>query len=438
MSDTLQNLLDIAKNVLPPIGALIDDEKGEQLAKDVADIVEAVVGHLAPENQMKAVDEDPALRAALKIKIEEAANRRVAAENRAFESEHNDQMQVKRREIADEQYDHEKELGDFQKALENTEAARAHANKAAISERWWVSFVNPALSMIIVIAFFVLILLVALKPVGVEVYVNDTGDVIPLEDVRVAADGTHEDISGNRLNRRIIGNNLEIFYVAFGAMATAFVTVVGFHFGSSSGSKRKTKLQKLYGTRGTLSAGAAAPAGQGAASAASGANISGVVSSRLTVVKDGEVANLHPFERFWMENLSHIEHFNWRELLEKGASNTGVGLNTDPPPELYQNVVPLVNALDRIRKDLGAPVQLTSVYRNPAYNRHVGGAPSSRHMKFDAADFRVLGGGAGSSDRWSEVAKRLRRAGAFRGGIGVYSNFVHIDTRGQNADWDKR
>ena len=252
MTDRLQTLLEIAKLVLPPIGALIDDEDGEQLAKDVADIVEAVVGHLAPADQMKSVEDDPALQAELKIKLEEAANRQAAADNRALEAKYNDELETGRRELANDQHDHEEELEDFQKTLESTEAARAYAAKAAASERWWVSFVNPVLSLIIVTAFFVFILLIARNPIGVEVFLSAAGNVIPTQDVRVVAEGTYEDVNGNRLDRRIIGNNLEVFYVAFGAMATAFVTVVGFHFGSSSGSQRKTKLQRLYGTRGTL------------------------------------------------------------------------------------------------------------------------------------------------------------------------------------------
>lgn len=161
MSDQLQTLLDIAKLVLPPIGALIDDEDGEQLAKDVADIVEAVVGHLAPADQMKVVKSDPALQTELKIKIEEAANRQAEADNRALEAKHNEELEARRRELAKEQQDHKEELEDFQKTLESTQAARAHAAKAALSERWWVSSINTVLSVIIVTAFFLLIWLIA-------------------------------------------------------------------------------------------------------------------------------------------------------------------------------------------------------------------------------------------------------------------------------------
>jgi len=33
------------------------------------------------------------------------------------------------------------------------------------------------------------------------------------------------------------------------------------------------------------------------------------------------------------------------------------------------------------------------------------------------------------------VARGLRSRGHFRGGVGRYSSFTHIDTRGRNVDW---
>jgi hypothetical protein len=33
------------------------------------------------------------------------------------------------------------------------------------------------------------------------------------------------------------------------------------------------------------------------------------------------------------------------------------------------------------------------------------------------------------------VARNLRDRGLFKGGIGGYWNFTHIDSRGENMDW---
>ncbi|WP_299955729.1 D-Ala-D-Ala carboxypeptidase family metallohydrolase [uncultured Roseobacter sp.] len=442
MNEKIRNLLEIAVYVLPPIGALIKDDEGEELAKDVAAVVEAVIGHVAPEKQKKAVEDDPALQIRLRIEIEEAANRKAAEDNRALEVERSRILERERQRLAKEQNTHEEDLDKSRKELDSAEASRAYATKSAASESWWISGINPFLSIVIVLSFFFFLYLIAKNPIGEKVFVNSDDEVISVENVDIGADGTFRDAEGGLILQRVTGNNLEVFYIAFGALATAFVTVVGFHFGSSSGSKRKTQLQRLYGTRGTLSGVGAGQTGKSTSPSEKKLSLtSGTATVRETIVAAtaGKVLGAkHPFEQFWNENLSHIEHFNWREVLEKGASKTGVGLNTDPPRELYQNVVPLVNALDRIRGEIGAPIQLTSVYRSPEYNRHVGGVSDSRHMQFDAADFRVLGGRSGDSGRWSQIAKRMRKKGVFRGGVGVYTTFVHIDTRGSNADWDRR
>jgi len=43
---------------------------------------------------------------------------------------------------------------------------------------------------------------------------------------------------------------------------------------------------------------------------------------------------------------------------------------------------------------------------------------------------------AGGPAEAAETAKELREEGFFRGGIGTYTSFVHIDTRGRNATWE--
>ena len=34
-----------------------------------------------------------------------------------------------------------------------------------------------------------------------------------------------------------------------------------------------------------------------------------------------------------------------------------------------------------------------------------------------------------------DVLQQMRSSGLFSGGIGKYTSFVHVDTRGHNADW---
>ena len=40
-----------------------------------------------------------------------------------------------------------------------------------------------------------------------------------------------------------------------------------------------------------------------------------------------------------------------------------------------------------------------------------------------------------SASHANYVAKQLRQKGYFKGGVGRYPSFVHVDTRGTNVNW---
>jgi len=106
--------------------------------------------------------------------------------------------------------------------------------------------------------------------------------------------------------------------------------------------------------------------------------------------------------------------------------------NTIPPRTLWKNIVPTLRVLDDLRDELKAPVVISSTYRAPAYNKAIRGAPHSRHLLFDAVDFSVRGV---PPARAAAVLIQWRNEGKFKGGVGTYNNFVHLDTRGVNATW---
>lgn len=87
----------------------------------------------------------------------------------------------------------------------------------------------------------------------------------------------------------------------------------------------------------------------------------------------------------------------------------------------------LVEYLRDIRKHFNAPITITSAYRCTKHNRNVGGATGSRHTKGDAADIVVKGVAP------LKVAQYAESIGIK--GIGLYSNFVHIDTRDKKSFW---
>lgn len=132
-----------------------------------------------------------------------------------------------------------------------------------------------------------------------------------------------------------------------------------------------------------------------------------------------------------------LRHFSAEELLFLGHSNAPggscAGRNSPPPESLWNNIANTAQMLDEIRHRLGAPCRINSAYRADPYNRCVGGESGSLHMRFNAIDFRC---DSGTSAQWHSVAKAVRASDPkYRGGIGKYNTFVHIDTRGQDANW---
>ncbi len=87
----------------------------------------------------------------------------------------------------------------------------------------------------------------------------------------------------------------------------------------------------------------------------------------------------------------------------------------------------LVSVLQEIRTHFGAAVVINSAFRCCAHNKAVGGAAASYHTKGMAADIVVSG------VKPLEVAKYAESIGVL--GIGLYDDFVHIDTRAVKAFW---
>ncbi|WP_319411576.1 D-Ala-D-Ala carboxypeptidase family metallohydrolase [uncultured Cohaesibacter sp.] len=134
--------------------------------------------------------------------------------------------------------------------------------------------------------------------------------------------------------------------------------------------------------------------------------------------------------------LTLAPNFAAKEFLFKGGSNlvgSCANLNTDPPEELWENVIELARLLQAIRTKFGVPVRISSCYRSPAYNRCIGGASKSQHMCFTAADITIAD--TGTPLAWYKTILQMRNNGLFEGGIGRYQSFIHVDVRGHNCEW---
>lgn len=90
----------------------------------------------------------------------------------------------------------------------------------------------------------------------------------------------------------------------------------------------------------------------------------------------------------------------------------------------------LVDILQKIRTHFGKAVNINSGYRTPSYNKKVGGATYSQHQYGTAADIRISGV---APKKIAEYAETLLPG---KGGIGIYSNFVHVDVREVKSRWN--
>ncbi|MBQ2837563.1 MAG: DUF882 domain-containing protein, partial [Peptococcaceae bacterium] len=89
----------------------------------------------------------------------------------------------------------------------------------------------------------------------------------------------------------------------------------------------------------------------------------------------------------------------------------------------------LLEILYQIRLHFNAPVIITSGYRTESYNKKVGGARESNHVKGIAADIVVKGVSP------SKVAAYADLLMPDKGGIGEYRTFVHVDVRHEKSRW---
>ena len=125
---------------------------------------------------------------------------------------------------------------------------------------------------------------------------------------------------------------------------------------------------------------------------------------------------------------------NWLPSEEQTSRDQPDDVHGDDSERELAPVLPhVLRVVDQLREHFGKPITLLSSYRSPAYNAAIDGAAAkSFHMRFQALDISVEGK---TPKQVFAVLKKWRDAGKFRGGLGLYRTFVHIDTRGSDATW---
>ncbi len=98
------------------------------------------------------------------------------------------------------------------------------------------------------------------------------------------------------------------------------------------------------------------------------------------------------------------------------------GIDNAPPAALLPNLRLLARGLDRVRRLLGHPLEISSGYRCPELNALVGGVPTSQHALGLAVDFTCPGFGSPLA-----VARALRDSDiAFDQCIYEFAEWIHL------------
>jgi uncharacterized protein YcbK (DUF882 family) len=94
--------------------------------------------------------------------------------------------------------------------------------------------------------------------------------------------------------------------------------------------------------------------------------------------------------------------------------------------------VELAKAFERIREIMGEPLIVSSGYRTAVYNDRIGGAERSQHVQGRALDLKPTSKDKGALRRLLGACLKARGEKLLTG-IGVYANFIHVDTRTGNG-----
>lgn len=129
----------------------------------------------------------------------------------------------------------------------------------------------------------------------------------------------------------------------------------------------------------------------------------------------------------------NLKHISTTQVIAPHLKRRGRVYNSLPPKAYWKKMKKTLKIADRISAELGrGPKDIVSAYRSPRYNRACSGAKrKSMHLQNNALDLVF------HASPWtvSRIARQLRSERKFKGGIGRYRGFTHLDTRGYNADW---
>lgn len=128
-----------------------------------------------------------------------------------------------------------------------------------------------------------------------------------------------------------------------------------------------------------------------------------------------------------------LQRLTPQQVIAAHAKQKGAIWNRLPPKQWWTRMGYTLRVVDRIAVYLNMPVEeVVSAYRCPVYNAQCEGAKvGSWHQANVAVDVKF----PVKASVITATSRNLRDRGLFKGGVGGYSSFTHIDTRGVNSNW---
>ncbi len=101
------------------------------------------------------------------------------------------------------------------------------------------------------------------------------------------------------------------------------------------------------------------------------------------------------------------------------------GINNNPPEEVLERLINTAECMEKVRKLLGYPINISSGYRSPELNAAVKGAKTSQHLTGEACDFTCPRFGTPR-----EIVDKIQKSAIeYSQLILEYDNWVHISFR---------
>lgn len=140
--------------------------------------------------------------------------------------------------------------------------------------------------------------------------------------------------------------------------------------------------------------------------------------------------NIHAYASF-IDSLK-LRTIRTHDVVAAHSRKRGNVWNEIPPRQWWKRMGYTLRVVERVALEMNEPVkEIVSAYRSPAYNARCGGRRGSWHQANLALDVRFVS----RPSRVAATTRSLRDQGMFKGGVGSYRNFTHIDARGQNINW---